>query len=140
MQKIREIMSREVHVLSPRDSVMKAAVKMRQLDVGAVPVCDGEKLVGMITDRDITVRGVAAGRDAATTPVGDVMTDDVVWCVEDADIAEVARLMGDGQIRRLPVVTHAKELVGIVSLADLAVAPGHSEIKADIIEEVSEVR
>jgi len=140
MQKIKEIMSRDVYVLSPQDSVLKAAEKMRELDVGALPVCDHEHLVGMVTDRDITVRGVAQGRDPQATPVAELMTDDVEWCVEDADVAEVARMMGDNQVRRLPVISQARKLIGIVALGDLATSLQHPDIKADVIEEVSETR
>jgi CBS domain-containing protein len=84
-----------------------------------VPVCDGTKLMGMVTDRDITVRGVAAGK-MADTPVTEVMSQHVRWCYEDQDIDEVMDEMRDAQIRRLPVVDHDKKLVGIVSLGDLA--------------------
>jgi CBS domain-containing protein len=120
MTKIADIMTRDVQVVRPDDTVQRAAQCMKDLDVGAVPVCDGRKLLGMITDRDITVRASAAGLSPAHTRVLDVMTKDLRWCREDESATEVLDGMGEHQIRRLPVVNAQKELVGIVSLGDLA--------------------
>jgi len=120
MTKIADIMTRDVQVVRPDDSVQRAAQCMKDLDVGAVPVCDGRKLLGMITDRDITVRASAAGLSPTDTHVLDVMTKDLRWCTEDESATEVLDGMGEHQIRRLPVVNAQKELVGIVSLGDLA--------------------
>jgi CBS domain-containing protein len=119
MNQVADVMTRDVRVVSPKDSIQKAAQCMDELNVGVVPVCDGAKLLGMVTDRDITVRGVAAGK-LADTPVTEVMSEHVRWCYEDQDIDEVMDEMRDAQIRRLPVVNHDKKLVGIVSLGDLA--------------------
>jgi len=118
--RVADVMTRDVRVVSPERSVREAAQMMDELNVGVLPVCDGRKLVGIITDRDVTVRATAAGQEPDRTPVRDVMTDDVRWCFEDDDTAEVARKMGDVQIRRIPVVDRDKNLVGIVSLGDLA--------------------
>jgi len=93
---------------------------MRELDVGALPVCRGKTLLGMVTDRDITIRGVAAGLAPDTAKVSEVMTDDLLFCTVDQDTEEVMRTMGDAQVRRLPVINLDKELVGIVSIGDLA--------------------
>jgi CBS domain-containing protein len=118
-----------------------AAEKMKQLDVGPLPVCDGERLVGMITDRDITVRATAAGRDPKTTKVRDVMTEEVFYCFEDQDLQDAAEMMERAQIRRLLILNRDKRLVGIVSLGDLAVHTGPEELAdeelAEVLEEVS---
>jgi CBS domain-containing protein len=119
MNQVADVMTRDVRVVSPKDSIQRAAQCMDELNVGVVPVCDGSRLVGMVTDRDITVRGVAAGK-AAVTPVTEVMSEHVRWCYEDQDIDEVMDEMRDAQIRRLPVVNHDKKLVGIITLGDLA--------------------
>jgi CBS domain-containing protein len=120
MRKISEIMTTNVKVVRPHDTVENAAKMMADLDVGAIPVCDGKRLQGMITDRDITIRATAEGR-GGDTPVSDVMTTDVVWCTEQDDTQEVLNRMGDAQIRRIPVVDQDRNLVGIVALGDLAV-------------------
>ena len=119
MNQVADVMTRDVRVVSPKDSIQRAAQCMDELNVGVVPVCDGSKLLGIVTDRDITVRGVAAGK-MADTPVTEVMSEHVRWCYEDQDIDEVMDEMRDAQIRRLPVINHEKQLVGIVSLGDLA--------------------
>jgi CBS domain-containing protein len=120
MQPISEVMTREVSVLSPDDNLTHAAQMMRDLNVGALPVCDGRRLVGMLTDRDITIRAVAEGKSPADVRASDVMTDQVLWCFEDQTVGEVLQQMGDQQIRRLPVVSRNMELTGVVSLGDLA--------------------
>jgi CBS domain-containing protein len=137
MQQINQIMSRDVRVVAPSATVQQAAEQMRKLDVGAMPICDGQKLIGMITDRDIAVRTVADGKDPKTTKVSDVMSSEIVWCFDDDDVQDVARVMGERQIRRIPVVDHDKKLVGIVALADLA-EHGDEETKAETLEGVSE--
>jgi CBS domain-containing protein len=121
MPKMSEVMTRGVEVIRPAETLQRAAQRMDELNVGALPVCDGATLVGMITDRDITVRATAAGLDPNATPVSDVMTGQTRWCTEEQSIDEVMRQMSDVQIRRLPVLNGAHELVGIVSLGDLAV-------------------
>lgn len=125
MNQISDIMSKDVRIVAPNDSLQKAAQMMDELNVGAIPVCEGEQLVGIITDRDITVRGVAYGKSAGSTPVEEVMSTDVHWCYEDQQIEEVNEKMSDVQVRRIPVVDRQQHLVGIVSLGDLAAK--HSE-------------
>lgn len=93
---------------------------MDQLNVGSLPVCDGRRLLGMVTDRDITVRGTSAGLAPAQARVIEVMSEDVQWCTEDQDTAEVMKTMADTQVRRLPVINGERELVGIVSVGDIA--------------------
>jgi CBS domain-containing protein len=118
--RIADVMTRDVQVILPDRSVRDAARLMDDLNVGVLPVCDGRRLVGIITDRDITVRATAAGKDPDQTRVREVMTDDVRWCFEDEDVKDVVRTMSEVQIRRLPVVDRNKHLVGIVALGDLA--------------------
>lgn len=116
MKAISEVMTREVAFVSPQDNVQRAALLMRDLNVDALPVCDGQRLVGMITDRDITIRTTAPGQ----VHVADAMTDEALWCYEDQTVGEVLQQMSDEQIRRIPVVSRDKELVGMVSLDDIA--------------------
>ena len=117
--RVSEAMTREVRVATPGQSIRDVARLMEELDAGAMPVGENDRLVGMITDRDIAIRAVAAGK-GPDTPVRDVMSADVKYCYEDEDLEHVARNMGDIQVRRLPVVNREKRLVGIVSLGDVA--------------------
>jgi CBS domain-containing protein len=117
--KISECMSSDVHLANPDDSIQSAAATMAEIDSGVIPVGDNGKLVGMITDRDIAIRAVAAGR-GPDARVADVMSHDVKYCYEDEDTEHVLANMGDIQVRRLPVLNREKRLVGIVSLGDLA--------------------
>lgn len=117
--KVSEAMTRDVRVANPDQSIREAAQMMVDLDAGALPVGAEDRLIGMITDRDIAIRGVAKGR-TPDTPVRDVMTADVKYCFEDEEIENVARNMADIQVRRLPVVNREKRLVGIIAIADLA--------------------
>jgi CBS domain-containing protein len=121
--RVSEAMSRNVRLAAPGQTIRDAAKIMADIDAGAVPVQENDRLVGMITDRDIAVRAVAAGK-GPDTPVGDVMTRDIKYCYEDEELDHVAKNMGDIRVRRLPVVNREKRLVGIISLADLAVKQG----------------
>jgi CBS domain-containing protein len=118
--KVSEVMTRDVRLIEPTQSIREAARLMAELDAGIMPVREGDRLVGMITDRDIAVRAVAQGR-GPDTPIRDIMTDEVKYCYEDDDTDDVARNMADIQVRRLPVLTRDKRLVGIISLGDMAV-------------------
>jgi CBS domain-containing protein len=120
MQPISEVMTRDVTVISPNDGLQQAAQMMRNWNIGALPVCDGKRLVGMITDRDITIRAMAEGKSPSDVKVSDVMSGQVLWCFEDQTAGEVLQQMGDRQIRRLPVLSRNMELTGVVSLGDLA--------------------
>jgi CBS domain-containing protein len=120
MALISEVMTRGVEVIRPDESLQRAAQLMDELNVGALPVCEGKELVGMITDRDITVRATAAGMEPGTHCVSEVMTEQTRWCTEDQSTEDVMKQMGDVQIRRLPVLNAQREIVGIVSLGDLA--------------------
>jgi CBS domain-containing protein len=120
MPKIADIMSTDVRTVQPQDSLRRAAQCMQELDVGALPVCDGERLLGMVTDRDIAVRAIADGLNPDEACVSDIMTPDVQFCTTEQDAEEAKRLMGARQVRRLPVIDDNRRLVGIVSLGDLA--------------------
>jgi CBS domain-containing protein len=117
--KIRDCMTRQVCIIGPDETLADAARTMAEADIGILPVREGDRLVGMITDRDIAIRGVAAG-NGPDTPVRDVMTKEVMYCFDDDAIENVLENMGEIQLRRLPVVNADKRLVGIVSLSDLA--------------------
>jgi CBS domain-containing protein len=121
--KISEVMTREVRIASPDMTIQEAAKLMGELDAGVLPVANSERLIGMVTDRDIAIRGVAQGLKP-TAKIAEVMTEDVKYCFEDDDCDDVAKNMGDIQVRRLPVVNKDKRLVGIVSIGDLAVTMG----------------
>ncbi len=136
MPVVNEIMSVEVQVIAPDATLRQAAQMMLDLDVGALPVCRGLHLIGMVTDRDIAVRGVATGLVPDIACVSEVMSTSLEFCTEDQDTEEVMHTMGQAQVRRLPVVNVAGELVGIVSLADMARRqPGHID---QTVREISE--
>jgi CBS domain-containing protein len=136
--KVKDVMTPSVEVIHPDSSLQEAAERMKTLDVGPLPVCENDRLVGMITDRDITVRAVAQGFGGALGKVRDVMTPDIVYCFEDQDVQEAARLMQEHQIRRLVVLARDQRLVGIVSLGDLAVETGDEKLAGQTLEQVSE--
>jgi CBS domain-containing protein len=135
---LKDIMTPNVEVIHPEATLQEAAQKMKGLDVGPLPVCDGERLVGMLTDRDITIRATAEGRDPKTTKVQEVMTCEVISAFEDQGVTEAARLMEEHQIRRLVVLNRDKQLVGIVSLGDLAVYTDNQRLAGEVVERVSE--
>lgn len=116
---VRDAMTRDAKVASPQDTVRAAAELMAKLDVGILPVRTGDRLVGMITDRDIAIRAIGMGR-GPDTPIAEAMTSDVKYCFEDEDVEAACQSMGDLQVRRLPVLNRDKRLVGIVSLSDFA--------------------
>src|SRR5262249_32962208 len=118
--KISEIMSPNVQLVSPDDTIQTAAQKMHDADVGFLPIGEKDKLIGMITDRDITIRAVAEGKDPSNTKVRDVMTDRVLYCTSGESIDAVAENMAEMRVRRFPVVNEDKKLVGVISLGDIA--------------------
>jgi CBS domain-containing protein len=134
--KISEIMTPNVEVVSPGATLQEAASKMRDLDVGPIPVCDGERIHGIVTDRDITIRATAEGLDP--TSVDRVMTPGVHWCYEDDDVEAAERLMRDNQVRRILVMNRDKKLVGIVSLGDIAVDANQDQQTANTLEGISQ--
>ena len=123
--KVKEIMTRDIDVVSPETTLRDAAERMNSLDVGVLPVCENDRLVGMITDRDITVRATADGLDPFATQVGEVMSkDELITCGEDEDVEAATRMMRDKRVRRLPVLGDDRRLVGILALGDVAVDDG----------------
>ena len=134
--RINEIMSREVEVARPQDTIQDVARKMREVDTGVIPVCEGDQVRGMVTDRDIVIRAVSEARSFETA-VADVMTPDVEYCYEDDDIAAAADKMAELQVRRLIVLDRDQRLVGIVSLGDIA-QQGKDKTTGQALEEISE--
>lgn len=135
--KISEAMTRDVRLATPQQTICEAAQLMADLDIGLLPVRDGDRLVGMLTDRDIAVRAVAAGR-GPSTPVSEVMSSEVKYCFEDQDVEEVTANMGDIQVRRLPVLSRDKRLVGIISLGDIAAGLGAQAEAGEALAGISE--
>jgi CBS domain-containing protein len=136
--RVKDVMTKGAECVTPSTSLQEAAGKMKALDVGPLPVCEGDHLVGLITDRDITVRATAEALPPRLGQVRDVMTPDVIYCFEDQDVQEAARLMKEHQVRRLVVLNRDKRLVGIVSLGDLAVETGDEKLAGETLEQVSE--
>ena len=128
--RVSEAMTREVRVASPGQSIREVAKIMAEIDAGSMPVGDNDRLVGMITDRDIAIRAVAQGK-GPDTPVSEVMSSEqVLYCYEDEELDHVAKNMSQQQVRRLPVVSRDKRLVGIVSLGNIAQSEARSASKA----------
>ncbi len=120
--KASDVMTKNVHVVSPDTSLMEVARLMAREDIGSVPVHGDDKLIGMVTDRDIVVRAIAEGLDSASTNAGDVMSESIKYCFADDDVDAIAKNMADLGVRRLPVVDSGKRLVGFISLANIASA------------------
>jgi CBS domain-containing protein len=135
--KLSEIMTREVEVIQPDDSLQLAAKKMKDRDIGFLPVCDGTELMGVLSDRDLTIRALAEGMDVNIMLSRDLMTTPAIYCFEDQDVTEAAQIMEENQIRRLVVVSRADQsLVGVVSLGDLARASA-PDISGKVLKGVS---
>jgi CBS domain-containing protein len=134
---VREIMTHGVECVGPEETLSTAAEKMKSLDVGALPVCENDRLVGMVTDRDITIRATASGTEPEAC-VRDSMTPGVTYCFEDEDVAAAARLMREKQIRRIVVLNRDKRMVGIVSLGDVAIETGDDQMSGNTLEAVSD--
>ena len=129
MTTVADVMTRGVRTMTPNDTVVQAAQAMDELNVGVIPVCDGEKLVGMVTDRDIVVRGVAQGRELRSIKLSDVMSAHVRCARETDDVDQILGEMAEQQIRRMPVVDQAQRLIGIVSLGDIAAKDSGDEME-----------
>lgn len=136
--KLNEMMTTDVEVVNPESSLADAAKRMRRQDIGVLPVCDGTRLVGMITDRDITIRAIAEDRDPKQTKVKDCMSSDLVYCFDDQTETEAEQIMQEKQIRRLPIISREKQLVGIVSLGDLAKRGSSVEEAGETLRRVSQ--
>lgn len=118
--KIVEIMTSDPELIDPNASIREAAKRMKNEDIGALPVGENDRLIGMVTDRDIAMRGVAEGRSPDTTTVRDIMSEKIFYCFEDDDVEAAARCMAENQVRRLPILNRNKRLTGIIALADIA--------------------
>lgn len=134
---LSEILTRDVETIRPDTSAREAAQRMRSMDVGSLPVCDGQRLLGIVTDRDLALRVLAEGRDPNATPVQEAMTPDVCYAFEDDDVRRAAEIMKDRQIRRLPVVNRDKKLVGIVAIGDIA-THATDQLSGDTLEKISQ--
>jgi CBS domain-containing protein len=117
---VQEVMTREVQLVDPGTTIRDAARTMRDEDIGALPVGENDRLVGMVTDRDIVLRAVAEGQSPDNTSVREVMSKGILYCFEDVDVSEAAQSMAENHVRRLPVLNRDKRLVGVVALADLS--------------------
>jgi CBS domain-containing protein len=136
--KLKDIMTPRVREIAPGTSLRDAARQMKELNVGVLPVCDGNRVVGVLTDRDVAIRAVAEGCDADSTCASDVMSPGVIYCYEDEDVKQAARIMEEKQIRRLLVMDRNQQTVGIVSLGDLATRQGDDRLSGEVLERVSE--
>lgn len=136
MQKVNDVMSTDVEYCTPLDNVYEVAVKMKELDVGSIPICENDKLVGMVTDRDLVIRGYAEKHSGSYAVTG-VMSTDLITVSPDTTVLEASQLMSDKQIRRLPVVEKGN-LVGILSLGDLATNQMSDESAGHALTEISE--
>lgn len=134
--KVREIMTKDVASLKTDDTIERAAQLMKQYDVGCIPVCSKDKVIGVVTDRDIAVRNVASGQNNSRS-VGDIMSKDLVVGSPDMDVQDAARLMSDRQIRRLPIVENSS-LVGIVALGDISLEPAYQNSAEKALKSISE--
>jgi CBS domain-containing protein len=135
--KVSDCMTRDVRVAAPTQTLREAAKLMVELDVGILPVGENDRLVGMVTDRDIAVRGIARGC-GPDSQVREVMTDSVMYCFADQTLEEVSRNMGDVQVRRMPVVDRQKRLVGIISLSDIACGDGAIDDAGEALRDISQ--
>ena len=136
MGKLKDVMSREVQVISPDGTIKEAAQHMRKGNFGMMPVGENDRMIGAISDRDIAIRAVADGKGPSTT-VREVMSEGIVWAYEDDSVDDAVKIMSEHQIRRLPIVNADKRLVGIVALGDFAVASSDIEAAGEALSEIS---
>lgn len=137
LMKIRDVMTPHAQCIGPDSTLVDAARQMRELDVGSLPICENDRLAGIVTDRDLVLRGIAEGRDPGSMRIRELMSPGIIYIFEDQEIEEAARLMEVKQIRRLPVLNRDKRLVGIVSLGDMAVEGG-MVISGEALKEISQ--
>lgn len=136
--KLKDIMTKEVETVSPKDTLKEAAQKMRVRDIGFLPVSDGDKVLGVVTDRDLILRAIAEGMDPKTRIGDDFITTPIVYCFDDQDVEDAAKLMEEHQIRRLIILNRAdNRLAGVVSLGDIA-TKGKEKTSAKVLQSVSE--
>jgi len=136
MQKLKDLMSRDVQIISPDGTIKEAAQQMRKGNFGMMPVGENDRMIGTISDRDIAIRAAAEGKDP-TTKVREIMSEGIVWAYEEDSVDDAVKLMSDHQIRRLPIVNADKRLVGIVALGDFAVESSAIEAAGEALSEIS---
>lgn len=134
--KLSDVMHRDPQVIRGDTTLREAAQRMRDADIGALPVCEGDRIEGVLTDRDVVVRSIAQGDDPEKARAADVMTREIAWCFDDDSIDEASRKMSERQVQRLLVLNHDKKLVGIVSIGDLARQRGNAPAVTHTIEEI----
>ena len=137
MQRLKDVMSRDVKLVTPDTTIREAAAQMRDGDFGMLPVAENDRMIGAISDRDIAIRAIADDKGPATT-VREVMSEGICWAFEDDSVEQAAKIMGERQVRRLPVVNRDKRLVGIVSLGDFAVETSDIEPAAEALSDISQ--
>jgi CBS domain-containing protein len=134
---VKDVMTANVHVIAPDANLREAASLMRDLDIGALPVCENDRVIGFVTDRDITIRATATGRSPDECQVREVMSHGVVYCHEDSSLEDAERMMKDRKVRRLAVLDDDQRLSGILSLGDVALEAEAGEA-GDVLERISE--
>jgi CBS domain-containing protein len=136
--KASEIMTTGVECIAPDTKVLEAAKKMKKMDVGFLPVCDNDRLIGTVTDRDIVLRVLAEGRPIRKTVARDVMTQNVFWCYEDDNVNNVARKMQEKEVRRMLILNKEKRLAGVISIGDIAKAQGEESMVGETVKHIAE--
>ena len=138
MMKVSEIMTRNVDCIGPETSIATAAERMRDRGIGFLPICHNDRLVGTVTDRDVTIQSVAQGRDPLKVPVLEIMNPQVFYCFEDDDIRKVGQYMQEKEVRRILILNPQKRLVGVVSIGDIAKASGEKQLAGETLGHIAE--
>ncbi|MFQ5534602.1 MAG: CBS domain-containing protein [Sphingomonadales bacterium] len=133
---VKEIMTSTVEAVAPDATLLEVSRKMRDMNLGSLLVEEGGKIIGIVTDRDLACRAMAHAMDPATTPAREIMSKDVVYCFDDEDVADVAHLMEERKLYRLPVLSHQQKMVGVLSISDLAQHASH-ELSGEVLQAVS---
>jgi CBS domain-containing protein len=136
--KVQEIMTHDVEYIDPETPIGRAAQMMRDLDIGFLPVCENDRLVGTVTDRDITIQSVAQGRDPREAPVREIMNPQIFYRYEDDDVGEIARYMQEEEVRRMLILNRDKRLVGVVSIGDIARTSGEKHLAGETLGHIAE--
>jgi len=136
--KVGEIMTTSVECIDPDATLKEAASRMKALDIGFLPLCQKDRIIGTLTDRDITIRAVAEGRESASTRARDIMGTDVFYCFEDQDVEDCAAYMREKEVRRLLILSRDKRLVGVVSIGDLSKVNGSQEVVGDTLKDITQ--
>ena len=135
---IQQIMSKNVEYIGPETPIATAAQKMRDKDIGFIPVCDNDRIVGTLTDRDLVIRAIAQGRDCRNAQAREVMTQEVFYCYSDENVEHVGEVMRENEVRRMLILDRQKRLVGVVSLGDIAKASGNTTLAGVTLGQIAE--